>query len=101
MRKIKDYFHMILAAVVCLTTSLFSKKLMKNVGTENQVVSGDMKKCRHSGRMMYKKYGIERNNVQKYIRFSPGNLLKKVFFWLQGPGDRNGSPNRIYSISTA
>ena len=87
MRKIKEYFHMILTAFVCLAVSLFSKKSMKDPAGEKQAVSSSVKTYQASGCGENKNYRAEKSRERGFARFSPGDHLKKVFFWLQGPGD--------------
>lgn len=92
MRKLKDCFHMILTAVICFAVNLFSRK-PDNSAKENKVFLSCMKKSRNSVPLQYEKCGTETGKGSGSLSCSPGDFLKKVFFWLQGPGDRKRYPD--------
>lgn len=95
MRKIRKYFHMILTAVICFTVSLFRGKSekYKYENKEKQTVPSKVNKCGNSIRTGYESSSTDREKNFGYLFFSPGNILQKVFFWLQGPGDRKSQVN--------
>ncbi len=88
MRKIRDYFDMIFTAVVCFVINLFSGKSVKNSMDKNQDVLSYAKRNRDSVPTECGKCGTETEKRTESVYFSPGDFLKKVFFWMQGPGDR-------------
>lgn len=88
MRKIRDYFDMIFTAVVCFVINLFSGKSVKNSMDKNHNVLSYAKRNRDSVPTECGKCGTETEKRTESVYFSPGDFLKKVFFWMQGPGDR-------------
>ena len=88
MRKLRDYFDMIFTAVVCFVISLFSGKSVKDSMDKNQDVLSYAKRNRDSVPTEYGKCGTETEKRTETAYFSPGDFLKRVFFWMQGPGDR-------------
>ena len=97
MKDLREYFKLVITAVICFATSLFSGK--RNHGKTRKVISlghaagtpfvrnsenvNVDSACGKSGYFIK----IERRNVENYI-YRQNLLFKKVFFWLQGPGDR-------------
>ena len=84
MKKIKESFHMIAAAVFCIVMSMKERFFAEsgqamvftagnqgyNVGVSN--VSGNRK-----------------DSLMSRIKSKTDNYIRKVFFWLGGPGDRS------------
>lgn len=87
MRKVKEYFHMIFAAVVFLAVSLFSGKVKKDEVNESGSVFPGMKKSAESACAVNRR-DMDSKEVKAVFRLFPiKSYIKKIFFWLQGPGD--------------
>lgn len=94
MRKLKSYFHLIVTAVICFFMSLIPGKK----GSENvkKVLVGGQAVRNHN------RCNAETTSVKIMPIFmdykggrtakSAEDYLKKNFFWMQGPGDREKFP---------
>lgn len=100
MNRIKEYFRLVITAVICFAMSVLpgkgrGEKVLKAMslgyaGNGNGTVhSGNTKEAPFScsGKCEYR----EKNNgsVVDNCVYKSSRFLKKVFFWLQGPGDRS------------
>lgn len=87
MRKLKNYFKLIVTAVICFFVSFISGK------KENE----EMKKVLAGGQAFSNHSSSEKNEFvwkaenRRNSKFSfcnrYGQNFKKIFFWMQGPGD--------------
>lgn len=84
MKKIRESFHMIAAAVFCIVISI-QTRLFPGSGRAMNFDAGDLG------------YGMGGSNVSgdditassmSATKSKINNYIKKVFFWLGGPGDR-------------
>lgn len=98
MKQLKEFFSMIITAVICFTMNVFSRKSegkrIEGELTENQNAymdcAGSVVADTETERILfYKNKGIcfGKNNYMMYKKYSFSGFLKKIFFWLQGPGD--------------
>ena len=85
MKKIRESFHRIAAAVFCLIMSM-KAGLFPGVG--QAVMAGTENKKYVSGMPYYAAGNITASFMYR-ILFSGNYVIKKVFFWLKGPGDRS------------
>lgn len=94
MRGLKEFFRVIVAAVICFGVRLFGGNKKEMVCGENTLI----KQNHNSGVKSQKTIEIRNKGV-----FSYGSgyrlLLKKVMPWNQGPGDRNREPHKNKSPS--
>lgn len=95
MRGLKEFFRMIITAVVCFGTKLFGENKKEFV-----------KVCTENGSTFFLKSkelsATRNNNVNVYYHNSSHPLfLKKVMPWKQGPGDRNRQLHKNRSPSRA
>ncbi|MDO4273691.1 MAG: hypothetical protein Q4D16_08475 [Eubacteriales bacterium] len=101
MKNIKKYFNMIITAVICFAMSLVpGKKANARVFrllADGQAVSRNTKRKASDRRtenvfvMNHSNGSVFSSNGTGFKRSnSPHYYLKKVFFWLQGPGDMSG-----------
>ena len=65
MKKVRECFHMLITAVICLMVSMVPGKNVTAAIVENNVASEILS-----------------------TRVKRKRMWKKLFFWLQGPGDR-------------
>lgn len=100
MKKIKSYFHLIFKAVICMLVNLFSGKNAEKMSAKVRNLSSDTAErnvfgmetdmCEENAGYPVKYCGSGHSGRNCYI--------KKIFFWLQGPGDRirvrAGTPER-------
>ena len=84
MKKIRESFHRIAAAVFCL---IMSMKAGLFPGMGQAVMAGTENKKYVSG-------NITASSMYR-ILFRGNYVIKKVFFWLKGPGDRSGALLKI------
>lgn len=89
MKRLKEYFKMIVTAVICLTMSMFPgknrEKIVKvlNGKTNTSAAASNNATQRMDNHAAFP----EMKNAAEYRRYRRYIRLKKVFFWLQGPGD--------------
>ena len=88
MRKIKNYFHRFFTAVLCMLVNLFSGKNAENINVDEQILSSDPGEGGRSVSMMIRSAGELKKVSCKAAESKSGGYIKKIFFWLQGPGDR-------------
>lgn len=93
MKNLKEYFKLVITAVICFATNLLSgKNTIRKIGevftvgqagavNRNNVYS--MFHCENRGYVLKNEGRMVENFIHKRSLF-----LKKVFFWLQGPGDK-------------
>ena len=88
MKRVRECFHMLITAVICLMVSMVPGKYATAVIVDGQVVSEALSTRdgrmvdRFTQRCMDKVRGLWISGYLKRNR-----LWKKLFFWLQGPGD--------------
>lgn len=95
MKKLKQYFKMIITAVICFAMSFVpgkksgakTEKVLAQVN--GQAVSGCNKKSRFHVFATVDVLGRLRSVSDVCGIFRRSSFLKKVFYWMQGPGDRN------------
>lgn len=93
MKKLKNYFKMIITAVICFAMSLIpgkkAGKVMKNVFTDGQAVSDHTKKRKHAtGNTGYVLQSFQ-SEAAAPISSRHRYFLKKVFLRRKGPGDKS------------
>ena len=84
MKKIRESFHRIAAAVFCL---IMSMKAGLFPGMGQAMMKGTENKKYMSGMPYYVTGNITASSMYR-ILFRGNYAIKKVFFWLKGPGDR-------------
>ena len=84
MRGLKEFFRVIVAAVICFGARLFGGNKKEMVWEENTLT----KQNRNSEGKIQKTTETGNKNVLSYGS-GCRPLLKKVMPWKQGPGDRN------------
>ncbi|MDO4336803.1 MAG: hypothetical protein Q4C91_01810 [Eubacteriales bacterium] len=97
MKNMKKYFKMMITAVICLAMSLIPGKNVKadvmTVLSGGQAVSNNTERSTEY-REHLKNAAL---NMQRRIvnteRLKQGSYIKKIFYWLQGPGDREAGAN--------
>ena len=83
MKKIKESFHMIATAVFCLVMSV-KAAVLNEMGQALGLNKGRLRcVCRAHGMTGNKTASSMYRATSKY-----DNYIRKVFFWLKGPGDR-------------
>lgn len=87
MKKIRESFHRIAAAVFYLIMSM-------KAGMGQAVMAGTENKKYVSGMPYYAAGNITASSMYR-ILFRGNYVIKKVFFWLKGPGDRSGELLKI------
>ena len=78
MKKVRECFHMLITAVICLMVSMVPGKNVTAAIAENNVASEIL-----STREKHMADRFTQSVMDKMRR-----MWKKLFFWLQGPGDR-------------
>lgn len=91
MKKIRESFHRIAAAVFCL---IMSMKAGLFPGMGQAVMAGTENKKYMSGMPYYAAGNVTASSMYR-ILFRGNYVIKKVFFWLKGPGDRSGALLKI------
>ncbi|MBU5482238.1 hypothetical protein [Blautia sp. MSJ-19] len=92
MKKMRECFHMLITAVICLMVSMVPGKNATSVivdgkvGVETLSTENTRRADRFAHRCMDKVRGLWISGYLKRNR-----LWKKLFFWLQGPGDRKAA----------
>ncbi len=94
MKNFKKYFKMLITAVICFAMCFVSGKNVtadvEKVLADGQAVPNHTEKDRvltKSTSTVFKNSQIAEKEKNKYRE---GSFLKKIFFWLKGPGDRSG-----------
>lgn len=99
MKNIKKYFNMIITAVICFAMSIVPGK-KANARVFRLLADGQAVSRNTKGKMSNRRTEnvFAMNNSNEFVFSSNGTgfkksnspryYLKKVFFWLQGPGDR-------------
>ena len=92
MKKVRECFHMLITAVICLMVSMVPGKNATAVIVDGNIASevlstrdGQMVD-RFTQKFMEKIRGLWISGYLKRNR-----LWKKLFFWLQGPGDKKAA----------
>ena len=93
MKNVKKYFKLIITAVICFAMSLIpgkkaNAKVVK-VLADGQAVSRNTKRSSVNTKIENVSVFSSSNETKAHRSNSPGYYLKKVFYWLQGPGDRS------------
>ena len=92
MKKVRECFHMLITAVICLMVSMVPGKNATAVIADGNVVSEALStrdgrmSDRFTQKFMEKMRGLW---ISSYLKRN--RLWKKLFFWLQGPGDRKAA----------
>lgn len=92
MKKVRECFHMLITAVICLMVSMVPGKnataviVDGNVGVETLSTRNGRMIDRFTQKCMDKVRGLW---IRSYLKRN--RLWKKLFFWLQGPGDRKAA----------
>ena len=84
MKKIRECFHRIAAAVFCLMMSIKTGLYLK----KGQAAVPGSEKKKYVPEEAYRKIENIISSVFGLIRNRNFCYIKKVFFWLKGPGDR-------------
>lgn len=97
MKNMKKYFKLMITAVICLAMSLVPGKNVNAdvmaVLSDGQAVSNNTKRSTEcSEHLKNAALNMQRRDVNTE-RFKQGSFIKKIFFWLQGPGDRSAGAN--------
>ena len=91
MRKVKEYFHMIIAAIICITVRMISgagQALSEAGGRINVFGTGRYKETALSGKKREKAVsGYWKNRSVDISQYSP-----EVVKCICGPGDQKGKP---------
>ena len=97
MKKVRECFHMLITAVICLMVSMVPGKnttavlATENVTSEILSTANTRVPDRFAQNCLDKVRGLW---ISGYLRRS--RLWKKLIFWLQGPGDREAEWNRSH-----
>ena len=89
MKKVRECFHMLITAVICLMVSMVPGKNVTAAIVENNAASEIL-----STREIYVEDRFTNIFMDKLsslfisIYLKRNRMWKKLFFWLQGPGDR-------------
>lgn len=95
MKKLKQYFEMIITAVICFAMSFVpgkksGAKVEKVLAEVNgQAVLGCNKKNKFHVFPTVDVLGMMKSVLNFFRIFRRRFFIKKVFYWMQGPGDRN------------
>lgn len=93
MKKLKNYFKMLITAVICFAMSLIPQKrgqvgVIGKVLAEGQAVSNYTVNRTNNQNNSKNVFGTSNAGI-KYKRSGRGCLpVEKCFYWMQGPGDR-------------
>lgn len=109
MKRLKEFFKMIVTAVICFTMSVFTRnkaeeKIVRVLGSGNNVlrcvggqadavVNGGNWENRNSNAFLCNRRSLfcsHRSNVIEFRRYRRRLRLKKMLRWFQGPGDSKG-----------
>ena len=89
MKKVRECFHMLITAVICLMVSMVPGKNATAVTVDGNIILEALSTGNHgtadkfTQRCMDKIRGLW---ISSYLKRN--RLWKKLFFWLQGPGDK-------------
>ena len=84
MKKIRESFHMIAAAVFCLVMSV-KATVLKEMGQAVGLSAGSLAEVSGVQNMA----GNTTDSSMYRTALKHDNYIRKVFFWMRGPGDRS------------
>ena len=95
MRTLKRYFKLLLTAVICFAMCFTARKNVmadtEEILTDGQAVSTHKEEEGVFPQKQKKRYvTVHKEEQAEKYKYRAGLFLKKVFFWLKGPGDRSG-----------
>ena len=88
MRKVRECFHMLITAVICLMVSMFPGKNITAATAEKNMVSEILSTREKSVTDRFAQNVMDKMRnlwISSYLKRN--RMWKKLFFWLQGPGD--------------
>lgn len=96
MKKLVASIKMVITAVICFTMCLFSgkkihadvKEIMPNGQAVPNSTDKNSKKCSNMKKNLQQNRKQNERYVIKEKFYSLDLFMKKIFYWLQGPGDR-------------
>ena len=92
MKKVRECFHMLITAVICLMVSMVPGKNATVATVDGNVVSETLSTGKHSATDRFTQSFMDKVRglwISSYLKRN--RLWKKLFFWLQGPGDRKAA----------
>lgn len=94
MKNFKKYFKMLLTAMICFAMCLVSGKNVtadvEKILADGQAGPNHTEKDGLLERSLRNVFEVSKIEEEKKRKYKEGSFLKKIFFWLKGPGDRSG-----------
>lgn len=89
MKKVRECFHMLITAVICLMVSMVPGKNVTAAIVENNAASEILStREKHMADRFTQSVMDKMRSLWISSYLKRNRMWKKLFFWLQGPGDR-------------
>lgn len=88
MKKVRESFHMLITAIICLMVNMVPGKNATAATINGNIVSESLSTRNHCTTDRFTQKYMEKAGrlwISRYLKRN--HLWKKLFFWLQSPGD--------------